>query len=72
MRLSGGRWLSGPQFLSGRWNSGMCGHHLLLFRKRHRRRRRRVLGYYLPVRDCGRWSSHVIGRIGACSQYAFA
>jgi hypothetical protein len=72
MRLSSGRGLSGSQFVSGRWNSGMRGHHLLLFRKRHGRRRRSVLSDYLPVRDCCRRRGHVIGGIGARSQYAFS
>jgi hypothetical protein len=72
MRLSGRRRLSGAQFVSGRWNSGMRGHYLLLFRKRHWWRRRRVLSHYLPVRDCGRWSGHMIGGIGARSQHAFS
>jgi hypothetical protein len=71
MRLSSGRGLSGSQFVSGWWNSRMCGHHLLLFCERHRWRRRRVLSYYLPVRDCWRRRGHMIGGIGAHSQYAF-
>jgi hypothetical protein len=72
MYLSSGRWLSGSQFVSGRWNSRMRGHHLLLFRKRHGRRRRRVLSYYLPVRDCCRRRGHMIGGIGVRSQHAFS
>ena len=72
MRLSSGRGLSGSQFVCGRWNSRMRSHHLLLFRKRHGRRRRRVLSYYLPVRDCCRRRGHMIGGIGARSQYAFS